>query len=86
MTCGSLFSGICDGFGLAAQWAGMEVIWQVEIEKKAHAYLQKNFPDSERYYDIRDCGANTLQPVDIIFGGDPCQNNSVARGKNAPEE
>ncbi len=87
ITCGSLFSGICDGFGLAAQWAGMEVAWQVEIEKKAHKYLQKNFPDSERFYDIRDCGehnraANRLAPVDIIFGGDPCQPHSVA-GKRA---
>ena len=89
LTCGSLFSGICDGFGLAAQWAGMErgrpaVVWQVEIEKKAHQYLTKNFPDSEKFYDIRDCGAQNLRTVDIIFGGDPCQNNSVARHKSRP--
>lgn len=74
--CGSLFSGICDGFGLAAQWAGMEVVWQVEIEKKAHKYLTKNFPDSEKFYDIRDCGKHCLSAVDIIFGGDPCQPHS----------
>lgn len=85
ITCGSLFSGICDGFGLAAQWAGMSVLWQVEIEKKAHPYLAKNFPDSERFYDIRDCGARNLRPVDIVFGGDPCQNNSVARHKSRPK-
>ena len=86
MTCGSLFSGICDGFGLAAQWAGMQVSWQVEIEKKAHKYLEKNFPDSERFYDIRNCGEHCLAPVDIIFGGDPCQPHSSSGKRRGKED
>lgn len=86
LTCGSLFSGICDGFGLAAQWAGMEVVWQVEIEKKAHRYLNKNFPDSEKFYDIRDCGSHNLRTVDIILGGDPCQPHSSSGRRRGKED
>lgn len=86
MTMGSLFSGLCDGFGLAAQWAGMEVVWQVEIKKKAHGYLDMNFPKTEKHYDIHGVGGHNLAPVDIICGGDPCQPHSVAGKRRGPAD
>jgi len=78
MKLGSLFSGYCDGFGLAAQWADIKVAWQVEINRKAHLYLIKNFNETEKFYDIKEVGKHNLSPVDIIVGGDPCQPHSNA--------
>lgn len=43
LTCGSLFSGI-DGFGLAAERAGMKVIWQSEIDNDACRVLARHWP------------------------------------------
>jgi DNA-cytosine methyltransferase len=75
---GTLFSGHCDGFALAAEWAGMECVWQVEINPSAHVYLRKNFPLAKKHYDIRNTGKHNLTPVDIILGGPPCQPASFA--------
>jgi DNA (cytosine-5)-methyltransferase 1 len=44
--------------------------------------LAKNFPNTERYEDIRTVGKHNLEPVDIISGGFPCQDISIA-GKKA---
>jgi len=81
MTHGSLFSGI-GGFDLGFERAGFRTIWQVEIEPFCLGVLKTRFPDAERFRDIRDCGADNLQPVDVITAGVPCQDVSVA-GKRA---
>ncbi len=77
MTHGSLFAGI-GGFDLGFQWAGIETVWQVEIDDYCRQVLARHFPEAERFSDIRDCGAHNLRPVDIISGGFPCQDISVA--------
>jgi len=84
MKVGSLYSNAIDGFAYAAQKLGMEVCWQVEINKEYHRYLNKNYPESEKHQYDGYVGKRNLEKVDIICGGDPCQPHSVSgvrRGK-----
>lgn len=71
----SLFSGI-GGFDLGFERAGMECIAQVEIDKNCLKLLGDKFPNAERYTDVK--GFDYGKSVDIITGGFPCQDVSVA--------
>ncbi len=77
ITHGSLFSGI-GGFDLGFQRAGIETLWDVEIEPYAQAVLRKNFPNTEIFDDVRTVGKHNLKPVSVISGGFPCQDVSAA--------
>ena len=77
MTVGSLFAGI-GGFDLGFERAGAVPAWSVEIDKSCRRLLARHFPESERYEDVRQVGADTLGAVDLICGGFPCQDVSVA--------
>ena len=85
MTHGSLFSGI-GGFDLAASRMGWDNVFQVEIDPFCRRVLQKNFPDAQRFDDIRQFdGGEFAGKIDVISGGFPCQPFSVAgkrRGKD----
>jgi DNA (cytosine-5)-methyltransferase 1 len=81
MKVGSLFAGI-GGFDLGFERAGFEVAWCVEWDKNAQAVLRKRFPNAQVYGDIREVDPDKLERVDIICGGFPCQDLSVA-GKRA---
>lgn len=76
ITFGSLFTGI-GGFDLGFERAGMVCSWQCEIDKHARSVLRKHFnaPIKE---DVRNVGRHTVEPVDLICGGFPCQDLSVA--------
>lgn len=74
---GSLFSGV-GGFDLGFDRSGMQCAWQVEIDPHAQQVLQKHWPDVPKHTDIKDCGAHNLKQVDVICGGFPCQDLSVA--------
>jgi DNA (cytosine-5)-methyltransferase 1 len=73
---GSLFSGI-GGFDLAAQWMGWENVFQVEIDDYCQKVLTKNFPNVERYGDIKEF-TGKRGSVDVLSGGFPCQPFSHA--------
>lgn len=76
MTHGSLFSGI-EGFGLGAAFAGIKTIWSCEFEDYQTKVIKKNF-GNEHYVNrnIRTYSRPTF--VDIISGGFPCQDISIA--------
>jgi DNA (cytosine-5)-methyltransferase 1 len=82
---GSLFSGI-GGFDLAAEWAGLENVWQVERDKFCQRVLRKNFPDAKIYDDITTLDLNALEHVDIVSGGFPCQPFSSAGKRRGQED
>lgn len=85
LTVGSLFAGI-GGFDLGFERAGFEIKWQVEIDPFCRAVLAKHWPQVRRYEDVRDVGAE-IERVDVICGGFPCQDISVAgagAGINGP--
>jgi DNA (cytosine-5)-methyltransferase 1 len=80
-TVGSLFSGI-GGFDLGLERAGFEIKWQVELDEYARRVLAKHWPNVSRYSDIRSVDFATVEPVDVLCGGFPCQDLSFA-GKRA---
>jgi DNA (cytosine-5)-methyltransferase 1 len=77
LTFGSLFAGI-GGFDLGLERAGMVCKWQVEIDPYCRRVLDKHWPDVPKYEDVRNVGSRNLEPVDVICGGFPCQDVSVA--------
>jgi DNA (cytosine-5)-methyltransferase 1 len=81
LTFGSLFSGI-GGFDLGFERAGMECLFQVEIDEKCQGVLSRHWPNVEKHRNVKEVSKDNLRSVDVICGGFPCQDLSVA-GKRA---
>lgn len=77
LTLGSLFDGI-GGFPLAAIRNGVKPVWASEIEAFPIEVTKVRFPDMVHVGDITQLNGAKLPPVDIICGGSPCQDLSVA--------
>lgn len=77
LTMGSLFDGI-GGFPLAAARLGIKTIWASEIEAFPMEVTVRRFPSMAHKGDITQLNGKLLFPVDIICGGSPCQDLSVA--------
>lgn len=75
MTHGSLFSGV-GGFETGAEWVGIDTLWNCEIEPFQRSILKKHFPNTKQYEDIKELSNPGY--VDIISGGFPCQDISIA--------
>ena len=78
VTIGSLFSGI-GGLDLGVEMAvpGARVVWQAEIDPHARAVLERAYPETRRYLDVREIDEGADRPT-IICGGFPCQDISLA--------
>jgi DNA (cytosine-5)-methyltransferase 1 len=84
LTVGSLFSGI-GGLDLGLERAGMEVIWQSEIDPYACKVLSKHWPEVVNHGNIKEINWQEVERPDVICGGYPCQPFSTA-GKRRGEE
>lgn len=73
----SCFAGI-GGFDLGFERAGMETVAHVEIDNYASQVFARHFPNSKHYEDITKFDATPYRGVDIVCGGFPCQDLSVA--------
>jgi len=82
MKIGSLFSGI-GGLDLACEQVfDGQTVWQVEREPYCQKVLAARWPDAQRFDDVTQVSADVLEPVDVLCGGFPCQDLSIA-GKRA---
>lgn len=75
MRFGSLFSGI-GGMDLGLERAGMSCVWQSEIDKWCNRVLERRFPETIKFGDIRE--RREYPAVDLIAFGSPCTNISIA--------
>jgi len=75
LTVGSTFTGV-GGADLGFEWAGFDIAWQCELDKWKRSVLAAHWPSVPCYDDI-----TTMldpPPVDVMVGGFPCQDLSVA--------
>jgi len=85
-----LFSGI-GGFSIGLEKAGFETVAFCEIEPYCRGVLERHWPDTPVYGDVKQLTAEQLRAdgiiPDVIVGGYPCQPFSVAgrqRGEKDP--
>ena len=81
-----LFSGI-GGFSLGLERAGpFRTVAFCEREPFCQAVLQKHWPDTPIYDDVRTIDTDGLGKIDLICGGFPCQPWSVAGQQRGAED
>lgn len=76
----SLFDGISCG-RLALERAGIPVekYYSSEIDKYAIAVAQKNYPDTIQIGDVTQINFADYADIDLLIGGSPCQDLSIAK-------
>ena len=83
ITIGSLFSGI-GGYELGVMQALRDkgipcrLEWQVEKDGYCRKVLARHWPNAIRYEDINTFLNQQPTPVDVLLGGFPCQDLSIA--------
>lgn len=75
----SLFDGISCG-RIALERAGIKVdkYFASEIKDIAIKVTQSNYPDTIQLGDVTKLDASTLPKIDLLIGGSPCQDFSLA--------
>jgi len=82
ITIGSLFSGI-GGIDLGLErTGGFKTIWFSEVDNYASEVLRKHWPNVPNYGDIKSIPWRKIRKPDMLIGGFPCQDISIA-GKGA---
>ena len=73
---------LCAGYGgltSAIEWVmGAETAWLAEIDPAARRVLAAHWPGAPLYGDITAIDWRGVPPVDILAGGTPCQDLSIA--------
>lgn len=78
MKIGSLFSGY-GGLEMGVQSViGGYVAWHVEFDPAPSKILEHRFPGVPNYGDITNVDWASVEPVDVLTGGFPCQDVSLA--------
>lgn len=78
MKIGSLFSG-AGGLDMAVERAlGARTVWHCELDPSASKVLAHRWPGVPNLGDITAVDWSTVEPVDILAGGFPCQDVSAA--------
>jgi len=75
LTVGSTFTGV-GGADLGLEWAGFRIAWQCELDPWKRSILAAHWPDTPIHDDITTL--HDPEPVDVMIGGFPCQDLSVA--------
>jgi len=75
LTVGSLFSGVG---GFDQGFRGFDHLWLCENEPTCKDVLAFRYPNVRLYDDVRTVNWEHVERPDIIFGGFPCQDLSVA--------
>jgi DNA-cytosine methyltransferase len=75
----SLFDGMsCAQIALIEQGIKIDTYYASEIDKHAIGQTQFNFPNTIQLGSVVDVDVSKLKPIDILFGGSPCQSFSFA--------
>lgn len=73
----SLFSGI-GGFDLGFEVAGIKTVAMCEANESASSILKKHWPTIPVFDDVRNLHGSDFRAIDLIHGGFPCQDISMA--------
>ena len=75
----SLFDGIsCAQIALNRIGIKYEKYFASEIEKSSIEVTQHNYPNTIQLGDVSKINVNDLPKIDLLCGGSPCQNLSLA--------
>lgn len=76
----SLFDGIsCARAALERARIPVEAYYASEIDKYAIQVSQKNYPDIKHIGDVKNINSSDGHIFDILVGGSPCQDLSIAK-------
>lgn len=79
MKIGALFAGY-GGLELAVQqvFPNSEPAWFVEFDAGPSKVLAHHYPNVPNYGDVTKVDWSQVEPIDILTGGSPCQDLSLA--------
>lgn len=77
LTYASAFAGV-GGFDLAFDRAGMHPTVQIEIDRQCLRVLTEHWPTVPKGGDIREFSGKDLGNPDVLCGGFPCKDTSIA--------
>jgi DNA (cytosine-5)-methyltransferase 1 len=83
---GALFAGY-GGLDMAvSQVTGAELAWVCEWDDAPAKILESHYPDVPNYRDVSKVDWSSVEPVDILTGGFPCQDVSLAGARRGLKE
>ncbi|KKM63390.1 hypothetical protein LCGC14_1511940 [marine sediment metagenome] len=74
---GSLFTGI-GGFDLGFERAAMPTVWRAETNRYSNVVIEDHWPGGTNHGDVSAIDPARLSSIDVLSGGFPCQDISVA--------
>lgn len=87
LTLGELFAGYGGiGMGIASVFPGVKTAWTAEVENAPARVLERSLPGVPNVGDVRQVDWRGVPNVDIMAGGFPCQDVSVAGKRRGMKE